>query len=151
MEALKIVISNEGQMINLGMVIGSICYPNMIITMNGDLGAGKTTMTKGIGKSLGIKRVINSPTFTIMKVYEGTMNLYHLDVYRIDDENADFELEEYFYLGGVSVIEWADNIKSLIPKDAINLEFDILENSDRVVTIKADAQFIEKVKAKLGE
>ena len=86
-----------------------------------------------------------------MKVYEGNLNLYHLDVYRIDDENSDFELEEYFYLGGVSVIEWADNIKSLIPSDAIKLSFDILENSNRVVTIEANAEFIEKVKVKLGE
>ena len=151
METLKVIVTTEEEMINLGMVIGSLAFPNMIITMNGDLGAGKTTMTKGIGKQLGIKRVINSPTFTIMKVYEGNLNLYHLDVYRIDDENSDFELEEYFYLCGVSVIEWADNIKSLIPSDAIKLSFDILENSNRVVTIEANAEFIEKVKVKLGE
>ena len=151
METLKVIVTTEEEMINLGMVIGSLAFPNMIITMNGDLGAGKTTMTKGIGKQLGIKRVINSPTFTIMKVYEGNLNLYHLDVYRIDDENSDFELEEYFYLGGVSVIEWADNIKSLIPSDAIKLSFDILENSNRVVTIETNAEFIEKVKVKLGE
>lgn len=151
METLKVIVTTEEEMINLGMVIGGLAFPNMIITMNGDLGAGKTTMTKGIGKQLGIKRVINSPTFTIMKVYEGNLNLYHLDVYRIDDENSDFELEEYFYLGGVSVIEWADNIKSLIPSDAIKLSFDILENSNRVVTIEANAEFIEKVKVKLGE
>ena len=151
METLKVIVTTEEEMINLGMVIGSLAFPNMIITMNGDLGAGKTTMTKGIGKQLGIKRVINSPTFTIMKVYEGNLNLYHLDVYRIDDENSEFELEEYFYLGGVSVIEWADNIKSLIPSDAIKLSFDILENSNRVVTIEANAEFIEKVKVKLGE
>ena len=144
METLKVIVTTEEEMINLGMVIGSLAFPNMIITMNGDLGAGKTTMTKGIGKQLGIKRVINSPTFTIMKVYEGNLNLFHLDVYRIDDENSDFELEEYFYLGGVSVIEWADNIKSLIPSDAIKLSFDILENSNRVVTIEANAEFIEK-------
>lgn len=151
METLKVIVTTEEEMINLGMVIGSLAFPNMIITMNGDLGAGKTTMTKGIGKQLGIKRVINSPTFTIMKVYEGNLNLYHLDVYRIDDENSDFELEEYFYLGGVSVIEWADNIKSLIPSDAIKLSFDILENSNRVVTVEANAEFIENVKVKLGE
>lgn len=151
METVKIVITTEEEMINLGKVIGGLAYPNMIITMNGDLGAGKTTMTKGIGSELGIRRTINSPTFTIMKVYEGNLNLYHLDVYRIDDENTDFELEEYFYLGGVSVIEWADNIKSLIPKDAIRLSFDILENSNRVVTIEANHEFIEKLKVKLGE
>ena len=142
---------NEEEMIKLGSAIGSLSYPNMIITMNGDLGAGKTTMTKGIGKSLGIKRIINSPTFTIMKVYEGNLNLYHLDVYRIENENTDFELEEYFYLGGVSVIEWADNIKSLIPHDAIRLTFDILTDSSREVSIEANSEFINDLKNKLGE
>lgn len=151
METLKINIKTEEEMIELGSAIGSLSYPNMIITMNGDLGAGKTTMTKGIGKSLGIKRVINSPTFTIMKVYEGNLNLYHLDVYRIENENTDFELEEYFYLGGVSVIEWADNIKSLIPHDAIRLTFDILTDSSREVSIEANSEFINDLKNKIGE
>ena len=96
MKQLKIKIDTPEKMIELGYHIGTIAYPNMLLAMNGDLGAGKTTLTKGIGKALNIKRVINSPTFTIMKVYEGSLNLYHLDVYRISDVNQDFELEEYF-------------------------------------------------------
>lgn len=145
MKTLKYIIKTEEEMINLGQKIGSLVYPNMVITMNGNLGAGKTTITKGIGKAMGIKRVINSPTFTIMKIYEGSLNLYHLDVYRIENSESDFELEEYFYMGGVSVIEWSNNIKELIPTDAISLEFEIQDDASRIVTIVGPSDFINKL------
>jgi tRNA threonylcarbamoyladenosine biosynthesis protein TsaE len=145
MKTLKYIVKSEEEMINLGTKIGTLVYPNMVITMNGNLGAGKTTITKGIGKAMGIKRVINSPTFTIMKIYEGNLNLYHLDVYRIENSDSDFELEEYFYMGGVSVIEWSDNIKELIPDDSINLTFEIQEDASRIVTIEGPVDFIEKL------
>ncbi len=145
MKTLKYIIKTEEEMINLGQKIGALVYPNMVITMNGNLGAGKTTITKGIGKAMGIQRVINSPTFTIMKIYEGSLNLYHLDVYRIENSESDFELEEYFYMGGVSVIEWSNNIKDLIPADAISLEFEIQDDASRVVTIVGPSDFINKL------
>ena len=145
MKTLKYIIKTEEEMINLGQKIGALVYPNMVITMNGNLGAGKTTITKGIGKAMGIKRVINSPTFTIMKIYEGILNLYHLDVYRIENSESDFELEEFFYMGGVSVIEWSNNIKDLIPTDAISLEFEIQDDASRVVTIVGPSDFIKKL------
>lgn len=145
MKTVKFTIKTEEEMINLGQRIGALVYPNMVITMNGNLGAGKTTITKGIGKTMGIKRVINSPTFTIMKIYEGILNLYHLDVYRIENSDSDFELEEYFYMGGVSVIEWSNNIKELIPEDAISLDFEIMEDASRTVTIVGPKSFIEKL------
>jgi tRNA threonylcarbamoyladenosine biosynthesis protein TsaE len=145
MKTVKFTIKTEEEMINLGQRIGALVYPNMVITMNGNLGAGKTTITKGIGKAMGIKRVINSPTFTIMKIYEGILNLYHLDVYRIENSDSDFELEEYFYMGGVSVIEWSNNIKELIPEDAISLDFEIVEDGSRIVTIVGPKSFIEKL------
>lgn len=146
MKTIKYIVKTEEEMIKLGEKIGSLAYPNMVITMNGNLGAGKTTMTKGIGKALGIKRIINSPTFTIMKIYEGSLNLYHLDVYRIENSDSDFDLEEYFYLGGVSVIEWSNNIKDLIPSDAVNLTFEILEDASRLVVIEGKEEFIDKLK-----
>ena len=111
MNQICIKINSPEQMQKLGVDIVSCAYPNLVIALVGDLGAGKTTLTKGIGLALGIKRVINSPTFTIMKVYD-TMHanikkLYHLDVYRLTNSSSDFELEEYFYLDGLTVIEWA--------------------------------------------
>ena len=126
--------------IQLGKAIGLLAFPNMVITMEGDLGAGKTTMTKGIGESLEIKRVINSPTFTIMKTYEGKLPLYHMDVYRISNETGDEYLEEYFELGGVTVIEWANNISDIIPDDRLEITISIDKDNVRIVKLSSNSQ-----------
>lgn len=84
-------------------------------------GRRKTTLAKGIGAGLGVTDIINSPTFTILKIYQGRLPLYHFDVYRLDEASGDDYLEEYFYAGGVSVIEWADNIDYLLPDDFCEL------------------------------
>ena len=148
----EFIIKSDLEMQKLGEEIGKNAFPNMLITMEGDLGAGKTTMTKGIGKALHVTKVINSPTFTIMKVYEGKMPLYHLDVYRIEDSNADFELEEYFDLDGISVVEWADNISDLLPTNTIYLTFTILDDGVRQIEfVSSDTEFIDKLKNIAGE
>jgi len=110
--------------IKLGEMIGDSLFPGAIITLNGDLGAGKTTLTKGIAKALGVKRIVNSPTFTILKIYEGKLTLYHMDVYRLDGIGYDYDLEEYLYGEGVSVVEWSDNIKGSIDE---HLRIDIYQ------------------------
>ena len=93
MYQIRIKINNEQEIINLGKILATNAHPNQVIALTGDLGAGKTTLTKGIGIALGIKRVINSPTFTIMKIYDtnnlnGIEKLYHLDVYRLSSRCA---------------------------------------------------------------
>lgn len=139
------LITSDQDMQNLGYHIGLNAFPNMLITMEGDLGAGKTTMTKGIGRALEVKKIINSPTFTIMKVYEGKLTLYHMDVYRIDNNSGDDYLEEYFESGGVCVVEWANNISDLIKDDHLEIDIKIDENFNRVVTLKAQSLDYEKV------
>lgn len=133
---IKLEINNREEMIKLGEKLGKELKANMIVTLEGDLGAGKTTLTKGIAKGLDIKTIVNSPTFTIMKIYDGRLRLYHLDVYRIDSD--DFELQEYFEDGGVCVIEWANNIKELLPKELLNIVIKDLGNDRREVTISSD-------------
>ena len=128
-------INNVDEIIALGEKIGSLAIPNLVITMNGDLGAGKTTMTKGIAKGLGITKIVNSPTFTIMKIYEGRMMLYHLDVYRITNPDSDFELEEYFENDGLCVIEWAEQIKKLLPDSYININITRISENERELEI----------------
>ena len=131
----KLIITNESQMIKLGELIGNHAFKGMVITLEGDLGAGKTTLTKGIGASLHINRIINSPTFTIMKIYEGDLTLYHMDVYRIDNNSGDDYLEEYFYLDGICVIEWALNISDILPPNRLTINIEIDDDFNRIVTI----------------
>ena len=92
----KVILKNEQETIAFGEKLGSFLQPGDLITMEGDLGAGKTTMTKGIGKALGVKRVINSPTFNILKGYTGNIPLYHLDVYRLEGVSQELGFEEYY-------------------------------------------------------
>lgn len=140
MKEVKVIVNSVEEMMQLGSIIASISYPNLVIGLNGDLGAGKTVFTKGIGKYLGIKSVINSPTFTIMKIYQTTNaninKLYHLDVYRLVDSNGDFDLEEYFYLDGLTVIEWSNIIKDILPDQMWNIDISRLSDTSRLVSIK---------------
>lgn len=108
-----------------GRKLADRAAPGTVIAMTGDLGTGKTTLTKAIAEGLGITDVITSPTFNIVKEYEGgRLPLYHFDVYRIGDIDEMYELgyEEYFYGRGVCVIEWADIIEELIPDDAVKID-----------------------------
>ena len=141
----EFVIKSDLEMQKLGEAIGKNAFPNMLITMEGDLGAGKTTMTKGIGKALNVKRVINSPTFTILKVYEGDLMLYHMDVYRIDNNSGDDYLEEYFEMNGVCVVEWANNISNLLKEDRLMIEIKIDEEFHRIVSLQSRSELYDKV------
>ena len=85
---------NEADMIAFGEKLGKALESHSVITLTGELGAGKTTLTKGIGRGLGIKKIINSPTFTIVKIYEGDKTLYHFDAYRLEDSDDDLGFEE---------------------------------------------------------
>lgn len=100
------------------------CTAGEIITLNGDLGTGKTVFTKGFGRGLGVLEPICSPTFTIMQIYEeGRLPLYHFDVYRISDimEMDEIGYEDFFYGAGVCLVEWAELIHELLPKDRIDV------------------------------
>lgn len=102
----------------LGKEIGETAFPGMVISLVGDLGAGKTVFTQGVAEGLGVKGVVNSPTFTILQVHDdGRLPLYHFDVYRIAEPEELYEIgiEEYFYGEGVTIIEWADLIQDMLP------------------------------------
>lgn len=135
----EIVIPNHELMVLLGENIGKLLEANMVIALSGDLGAGKTTLTKGIGRGLKIDEIINSPTFTILKIYQGRLTLYHMDVYRIDRNSGDDDLEEFFELNGVCVVEWADNIRHILPDEILNIEIKVMNDNQRLVLISSDS------------
>ncbi len=108
-----------------GESLAGALRPGVVVALIGDLGTGKTTLTKYIAAALGVTGTVTSPTFTIVREYKsGRLPLYHFDVYRIEDPEEMYELgyEEYFYGDGVCVVEWADLIEELIPEDALVIE-----------------------------
>ena len=117
---------NEEELISIGQKLGRLLNSGDIIVLSGDLGAGKTTLTKGIAKGLDVSQMIKSPTYTIVREYEGRLPLYHLDVYRIGDieEMDEIGYEDYFYGEGVCLIEWADLIQEILPPDVIAIEIE---------------------------
>ena len=111
-------------------------FPGMVICLNGDLGSGKTVFVKGFASALGIEDNITSPTFTIVKEYlNGEMPLYHMDVYRIDD-NEDFGVEDYFNKEGVCIIEWSEMIEDRLPAERLEIYFKIIDENTRVLVFK---------------
>lgn len=104
-----------------GKKLGKEALPGQVYTLNGDLGVGKTVFTQGVADGLGIKEPVNSPTFTIVQVYEdGRIPFYHFDVYRIGDveEMEEIGYQDYFYGDGLCIIEWAQLISEIIPDNA---------------------------------
>lgn len=132
----KVTLKDEIDTIELAQNFESEKFPNMIICLNGELGSGKTVFTKGIANALGIKETITSPTFSIIKEYDGELPLYHMDVYRLDGDTSGVGIEEYFTKGGVVVIEWADTIKDILPKERLDIKFKVIDENKRVLVLK---------------
>jgi tRNA threonylcarbamoyladenosine biosynthesis protein TsaE len=106
------------------------------ITLEGDLGAGKTAFTQALAKGLGITRTVNSPTFTIMKQYEGRLPFNHLDVYRLADSDEDLGWEEIFYGDAVTVVEWAHLIEEDLPDERLSIEVYRIDDNKRKFVLK---------------
>ncbi|MCB6416461.1 tRNA (adenosine(37)-N6)-threonylcarbamoyltransferase complex ATPase subunit type 1 TsaE [Dorea acetigenes] len=139
----KIIETNsEQQTYDLGVRIGQKARAGDVFTLVGDLGVGKTVFTKGLAWGLGIEEPVNSPTFTIVQIYEeGRLPLYHFDVYRIGDveEMEEIGYEDYIYGEGVSLIEWANLISEILPEHytEIKIEKDLEKGFDfRRITIE---------------
>ena len=132
MDEYKVITHNENETIALAQNIESEKFPNMVICLNGDLGSGKTLFTKGFAQAMGIDD-ITSPTFTIIKEYQGELMLYHMDVYRLEESNEDIGIEEYFDRGGVTIIEWSDMIKDILPSERLDISFKITGENSRTL------------------
>lgn len=122
-----------------GRRLGELVEAGDVICLNGDLGAGKTTLSKSVGLGLGVEEYITSPTFTIINEYQGRLPLYHFDVYRLNsgEDLYDLGVEDYFYGKGVCLIEWAEQIQDYLPDDRLELWIYRTGNPDeRIVDLK---------------
>ncbi|WP_024833153.1 tRNA (adenosine(37)-N6)-threonylcarbamoyltransferase complex ATPase subunit type 1 TsaE [Ruminiclostridium josui] len=119
----KIETHSFEETVEAGLKLGNILKPGDVIWLSGDLGTGKTALTNGIAKALGIDDYITSPTFNLVNEYEGRLPLYHFDVYRIADPDEMFDIgfDEYLNNGGVTVIEWGEQISEILPSDIIRV------------------------------
>ena len=116
-----------------------------VLLLEGDLGAGKTTFTKGLAKGLHINRNVNSPTFTIIKEYEGRLPLYHMDVYRLEESDEDLGFDDYFYGSGVTVVEWAHLIEDYLPNDRLEINIYHVGAEERKLVLIPKGQHYEKI------
>lgn len=119
--------------------------PGNVITLEGGLGTGKTTFTKGIAQGLGVKRMVTSPTFTIVKEYEGTLPLYHMDAYRLEHSEEDIGFSEYFNGAGLSVVEWAEFIEEFLPSERLNIKILYIDEFSRLIKFEPYGEHYEEV------
>ena len=121
----RFTTTNEEETRRLGNEIGKTLTPGAIVALVGDLGCGKTAFVKGVVDAFGDGDEVTSPTFTLVNEYEGILPVYHFDVYRLENpslEECDW-MDDYFFADGVCLIEWADNIRAVLPKETIRIEF----------------------------
>ena len=140
----KFTSRNEKDTMELAENIESEKFPGMIICLDGELGSGKTVFVKGFAKSLGIEETITSPTFNIVKEYtNGEMPLYHMDVYRLEDNESEIGFNDYFSQNAVSIIEWSDLIEDQLPEERLDIKFKIIDENTRVLILKPHGQKYE--------
>ena len=140
------ITKSELETIDLGYKLGKLLDKGSFIALKGDLAGGKTTFTKGIGKALNIKQVINSPTFTILKIYKGDLPLYHIDAYRLEGNDYDLGLDELTD-EGIMVVEWPEYYLDYLPSDYIEINFKYIDDDTREISfVNHGSKYIDVIK-----
>ncbi|MCR2044784.1 tRNA (adenosine(37)-N6)-threonylcarbamoyltransferase complex ATPase subunit type 1 TsaE [Anaerosalibacter massiliensis] len=145
---MEIVLKNLEDTERFGYRLGSILEGGDIVCLTGDLGAGKTTLTKSIAKGLDVKDYVTSPTFALINEYKGRVPIYHFDVYRLEgiEDVIDLGFEEYFYSKGVTIIEWGNKIEKFLPEDILTIELNRGKKDDeRIVSIYSSGKRSESI------
>lgn len=141
---MTVVTNSAKETESLGESLAPLLKPGDVLALTGELGSGKTTFTKGIARGLEVTRCeyVNSPSFVLIKEYKGRINLYHLDLYRLDKlyEIEYIGLQEYLNGEGIMVIEWAEKLKRLLPKEYLAIFIDIIDKDKRGFSFKADGE-----------
>ena len=137
----KVTTNSEEDTIVLAQNFESEKFNNMVICLIGELGSGKTVFTKGFASALSIDENITSPTFNIIKEYtSGEMNLYHMDVYRLEGKCETIGFNDYFNKNGICIIEWSDMICDCLPEERLQIDFKIIDENTRVLVLKPYGQ-----------
>ena len=139
----RITMKNEIETVEFAQNLESEKFQNMVICLDGELGSGKTVFTKGFANALGIRENVTSPTFNIIKEYNGELPLYHMDVYRLDGNIEGLGIEEYFTKGGVVVIEWANTIKTHLPAERLDIRIKVAGENTRIFIVTPHGQRYE--------
>ena len=133
--------TSREETIQLGKTLGKLLSPGQIIALEGELGAGKTTLVKGIVRGLDVQNehAVKSPTFALMHKYEGRIPVYHFDAYRLEDaqEMLDIGIDEILYGSGVSIIEWADKVTECLPEEYLKITLTAVSHNERVIEIRS--------------
>ncbi len=129
----KITSRCEEDTMEIAENIESEKFSGMVICLDGELGSGKTVFVKGFAKALGITETVTSPTFSLVKEYpDGELPLYHMDVYRLD-ENNNIGVEDYFNMDGICIIEWPEMIEDRLPEERLDVKFKVIDDNTRVL------------------
>ncbi|WP_420908217.1 tRNA (adenosine(37)-N6)-threonylcarbamoyltransferase complex ATPase subunit type 1 TsaE [Macrococcus armenti] len=129
--------------------IAKYVVPGTVILLNGDLGAGKTTFSQFFGSALGVTQNITSPTFNIIKSYDGRMPFHHMDCYRLEGAEDDLGFDEYFYGDGVSIVEWPEMIEDFLPESYLTLQIKRVDEMSREVILNAIGAEANKLKEQI--
>ena len=141
---MDMISHSEKETIQLAERLGKKLRKGDVIILKGDLASGKTTFTKGIGKALNIKEVINSPTFTILKIYEGDLTLFHIDAYRLENNLYDLGIEEY-QPEGITVIEWPEYYEKFLPEEYLEISIVQTDEEEREILLIPHGKHYEEI------
>jgi tRNA threonylcarbamoyladenosine biosynthesis protein TsaE len=151
----QIITKDAEETIKIGRIIGECLTAGDIVALIGELGTGKTCLTQGIARGLGVPDyyAITSPTFTLINEYPGKYVLYHFDVYRLQGSIDMYNMgyEEYFFGKGVSIVEWAEKIIDIIPDNAIKIFFTFLDENMRRIEISAPEERLKEISTALSK
>lgn len=151
MESYLFKLKNLSDTEKLGELLGRTCRPGFVYCLDGDLGAGKTTLTQSIAQGLNLVdgQYISSPSFAVMHEYLGEIPLYHMDFYRLHgaDDVLSLGFDEYFYKDGLTVIEWSERATDILPEDILTIKISITEDNGRCFKLEATKKYLDLLHA----
>lgn len=134
---MEFTSGSPGQTMELARRLGKLVWPGTVLVLDGPLGSGKTSFVQGLAKGLDIAGVVNSPTFTIVKEYDGRLPLFHFDLYRLEDSEEFWELgfEEYLTADGICALEWGEKASALLPHERLNIRLTRVDENKRSISL----------------